>query len=456
MQLQYHEALFKLFTLFDFESGNTYKRPPKVNLERTEALLAELGSPEKSLRIVHVAGSKGKGSVCAMIESVLRKSGLSTGLYSSPSLHKYTERISINGVPIEEHQFVNAFAPAWKAAQKIKRSALGAPTVFEVLTAMALLHFKQRKVDVVVLETGMGGRLDSTNAVTPILTVITRICLDHTAILGDSLRQIAYEKAGIIKKGIPLVLAEQPKEVEDVILAMAARKSAEVVRANIATRQLGDPRKFEGGQHLHIGASGREYEFDLPLMGTHQIDNVRTAIAAVSRMEWCEASVANVERGLENIKWEGRVQLVASRPRRVIADGAHEPVSADALCKTIKEHFPNAGKAVFVFGSTTGHDNVATALALTPIARAFVVTKSRHPRSVDLQQQAEDLKAAGVPVAESAPCTASAIAAAEMLAQPDDLIVGCGSLFIAAEVIQSLKGVKPELYPMIKNRGVPR
>ncbi len=453
---RYTNALSRLFTLFNLENYNIGEsRISKVNLEAIRLLLKRLGNPQDSQTIIHVAGSKGKGSVCSMLESIMKSAGITTGLYSSPSLHNYTERIRINGSNIPEEDFCRVFEEVFAVVSEIIGVAQGnhempvplrVPSVFDVLTAMALLYFKQKNLQLTILETGLGGRLDSTNIVSSSMSVITRICLDHTNILGNTVEEIAYEKAGIIKpKTIVVVSDTQPQSAKEVIINTASKLECRVIDVSKNAQLKSQSTLFKGGQRLCICTPKGLYEFNSPLIGQHQISNVKTAIATVENMPLYRPTVKNILYGLQTMDFAGRIEVVSLQPL-IIADGCHEPVSANELVKTIQIHFKQYNKCIFVFGATLGHDYITTARILLPIAKYFIVTQSRHPRSVNFMQLTQELLDVGIPVKASVDNVKEALDTAKESLQKNNMVVGCGSLFTAAEVIQSVKVVEYELY----------
>jgi len=338
----------------------------RFGLERIHALLAALGRPAEALKVLHVAGTNGKGSTCAFASSLLQAAGLKVGLYTSPHLSRVNERIRIGGRAIGDAHLAEgverlreacpaAFAPSDPA------------TYFELLTAIALWHFAKEATDAVVLETGLGGRLDATNAVRPQVTAITRVDLDHTALLGTTLRAIALEKAGILKPGAPLLLARQHPEAEQAILERAAA-------AGIAVRLAG--RDFElvrEGTELRFRSDGAEYGgLALSLAGSHQLRNAEVALEA-ARLLLPELGLDVVREGLRRTRWPGRLERFEGSPP-LLLDGAHNPSGAKALVEAMRELYPNT-PLTLVFGMLADKDVDAVARTLVPfVGRVFAVT----------------------------------------------------------------------------------
>jgi dihydrofolate synthase / folylpolyglutamate synthase len=334
----------------------------RPGLEVTTVLLEKLGNPHKSLKCIHVAGTNGKGSVCAMIESVLRASGFKTGLYTSPHLFRFNERFRINGReipdPVLEQLIADVEAAACRAgtAESLPAEAGRSATVpalqnrqatfFEISTAMAFEYFRREKVDYAVIETGMGGRWDATNVIQPVLSVITRIDFDHAEYLGTEIEKIAGEKAGIIKSGAPVICGPMPVEAEAVIYKEAKEKKVPILGSDEAVFfQVLEARRDD--QLLNIEASGHDYQnVRLPLAGNFQLENCGIAVAALEDLADIENIRLQMKRGLEAVKWPGRFQLLQQKPP-VLYDGAHNVCGARALFQTLEETFPGFAKGLF-------------------------------------------------------------------------------------------------------------
>ena len=461
MPFTYREAIDRMLTLADFERKSRAGEPPDWHLKRMEALLARLGNPHLAVPAVHVAGSKGKGSTSAMIASCLRAAGYRTGLYTSPHLHRFTERIQVDGQHISEEAFASLIERLWPDVKAIAAGdMLGRVSVFEILTAMAFVHFRDARCGAAVIEVGMGGRLDATNLVRPAVSVITPISLDHVLILGDTIAKIALEKAGIIKPGVDAVTGRQEPEARRVFETVAREKQAPLTDSMSAVVLVSEEPPSEGPQRFVLLGRHGEYHITLPLLGPHQIDNARAAVAALEALaaQGFKVTAASVERGLREVKWPARAEIVTPGPPLVLADGAHNDASARALAATIERHFASRSPLVFIIGGTAGHDYTATARTLMrhggapgrPGGVKLVVTQSRHPKAVPAADFAAALERDKVTVAASSPDTSSALETARRLAGPHGIVVATGSLFIAAEAIELLKGIRPELYPDLK------
>jgi dihydrofolate synthase/folylpolyglutamate synthase len=321
--LSYGDSVRFLYSL-----GNELKVGAKWGLERMQALLSALGNPERGQRFIHVAGTNGKGSTCAMIASILRKAGYETGLYTSPHLIEPTERIQINGQPVSDAEFAATFDTVHKAAEDLLReNRIDAhPSYFETVTAMAFLLFRER-CQISVIEVGLGGRLDATNVIDPELCIITPVSFDHESFLGNSLELIAGEKAGILKPNVPLILSRQAAPAQAVI----QRRAAELAAPITATADVHLSNTELTAQGCSFEADGIRYACPLP--GKHQIDNALVAILACRHLK---IETQAIQQGLMETRWPGRLEYISHEPDFVL-DGAHNPAGAAALADYIQE-----------------------------------------------------------------------------------------------------------------------
>jgi dihydrofolate synthase/folylpolyglutamate synthase len=449
----YKAAVTQLLSLADFERKSRANDPPDFHLKRIERLLKYLGNPHLDQKYVHVAGSKGKGSTAAMIAWALAANGYKTGLFTSPSIHRITERFRINGTPISEQDFTNLVNDLWPAVEKVSADAdIGIVSVFELETAMAFVHFANSNADISVIEVGLGGRLDSTNIITPLVSVITPISLDHTTVLGDTIEQIASEKAGIIKQGIPVITAPQAPSARHVIRARASQTNSEFIPAEstvAVTRLTG------------LGLNGTEVDLKIDrepitahirLLGKHQLDNARTALAALDRLNAAgiPTDLEKSAHGISGVEWPARNQLVTAKPIPIFVDGAHNDASARALRESIETLFPDRNEVIVILGSVRGHDPAIIARELEPLNPKIITTESRHPKSLTNSELATALGEGKIDVRVSTANTHEALEHAKRMANNGDLILGTGSLFIAAEIVEIEHGIEPELYPDIK------
>lgn len=443
--MEYFAALRWLQARDDWERTGSPADAARWDLRRMRSLLARLGDPHLGRRTVHVAGSKGKGSVAAMIASVLQQAGLSTGLYTSPHLHRFVERIAVNGEPISQDAFgrlLGELAPHIEAEDA--DGSYGKVSTFEALTALAFLYFRERDVEWQVLEVGLGGRLDATNVFDEKdVCVITPISLEHTAVLGDTIAQIAEEKAGIITPGATVVMAPQREAAADVVRRVCAERGAELIEV-AQTCALNRTRHSLDGQDFALRTPRTTYRLHLPLLGRHQLENAATAVLALEALN-VEIDDAAVRQGLPAVRWPGRNELLRRRPL-VVADGAHNRDSARRLVQTLREDL-GLSEAVLVVGCSGDKDVAALADELVLIATQVIATRSRHPRAMDPREIARVFTERGLPVAAEEPVAAALQAA---LAQAESAaVVACGSLFVAAEAREHVLGVAydPPLAP---------
>lgn len=428
----------------DYLSGFTnWERTPaqafaaaNFDLRRVRSFLARLGDPHCGRRTVHIAGSKGKGSIAAMTAAILTASGSGdgVGLYTSPHLHTFCERIAIDGQPIAQADFAHlteAMVPA--AAAENADGRFGQLTTFELLTALAFLYFRERGVGWQVLEVGMGGRLDATNVVEEKdVATIGAISLEHTAILGDTVEQIAAEKAGIIRPACPVVMARQPfPAAAAVIRRQAAEAGAPLV--DVAESYSWERLAWDlSGQSLRLNGPHGRRELWLPLLGGHQLENAAAAVAVIDVLLESGVRVPEpaIAAGLRQVRWPGRLEVLRKRPL-VVADGAHNGDSARRLREALQDYF-QFRRLILVSGVSQDKTVEDMARELAPLAALVIATSSRHPRAGDPMAVAAAYAAAGVPT-ENAPSVAAALERALAVAAPEDLVCVVGSLFVAAE-----------------------
>jgi dihydrofolate synthase / folylpolyglutamate synthase len=442
MPLTFTEALNYL------DSFINYERQPRVpytreafDLSEFERFLARLGNPHRRLNTVVVAGTKGKGSTAAMIASMAQASGLKVGLYTSPHLCSIRERIRVDNEIVSEEVFaalVNDLMPHIEAAgiAGVRRFR----TFFEILTAMALVHFQNVGVDLAVLEVGLGGRLDATNVAAPLVSVITSISLDHTEVLGDTIPQIAREKAGIIKPhGLTVVAPQQPEALEVVrdVCAVQGARLRDVSR-DLRWRTLSC--SWEGSI-FDLQSPVRSYPtLEIPLAGQHQILNAATAIATAEQlqMQGLPISVEGIRRGMRQVQWEGRLETISRQPW-IVLDGAHNRDSARCLREALVTCF-QYHRLILVLGISANKNLAGIAEELTPLAAITVATRAMVPRAAPPQRVA-DLAAqwgAHTIVEED---TQKALAHAITATQPDDLLLVTGSLYLVGDAKRFLPGL---------------
>jgi dihydrofolate synthase/folylpolyglutamate synthase len=471
--VDYPQAINALLSLVDHERtamlGSPVPRQKRIyDLGRMQALLARLGNPHLAARTVHVAGTKGKGSVSAICDSVLHAAGYRTGFYSSPHLHTFRERIRRDTQPIGEAQFAGLVEQLWPHAQRVEADTdLGPVSLFEFMTGMAFQCCAQDRVDFQTIEVGLGGRLDATNVVRPDVCVITSISLDHMAILGDTIAQIAAEKAGIIKPGVTVVIAPQSPEALAVVLAACRERDARPIQVEAIPGILaggktsppgqGNPRVGVDvtwqpgesditGQEVSIQGRLGVYQLRMPLLGSYQLENAATALAAleVLREQGHAISDQAIRQGFAAVFWPCRLEMLSRTPL-VVADGAHNPYSMAALLESLPRYLDHR-RLVAVVGFSRDKNVAEMVRLLARRAQVVYATRSRHPRSAAPAALAAEFQALGARAVES-PSVAEALSQALAQAQPGDLVLGTGSLFVAAELREAVLGIPPELYP---------
>ena len=448
-KVDYRKAVDRLLSLTDLErvSGQA-SHIRRYDLSRMEVLLQRLGNPHLGIPTVHITGTKGKGSTAAMISSVLGAQGYRPGLFTSPHLHSFRERIQYMNQPVTEKEFASLVEELWPTVERMNgEESYGEVTTFELLTAMAFTHFKGQGADVKVVEVGLGGRLDSTNLVKPSVCVITSISLDHTHILGDTVEQIAEDKAGIIKPGSVAVVGPQVPQAMGVIERVCREKEVPLVsveRECSWTRRAADL----DGQSFRLSTSWGEFDLWTPLLGGHQLENAATALAALQMMAQHGLSLSPdaLDRGFRSVKWPGRLEVLGRAPLLVV-DGAHNPYSAGRLLEALKECF-EFRRLIGVVGvlADKGLEGIVNELA--PGLTAAVATRSRHPRSASPATVAAAFRRADVEAQEKE-TTGDALEHALGLANQDDLVVVTGSLFVVAEAREAVLGIPPEVYPSL-------
>jgi dihydrofolate synthase / folylpolyglutamate synthase len=424
-QSTYNQALDYLYSFVDYSLKHISElAKAEFNLDRIFALMEELGEPQKKYPIIHVAGTKGKGSVSALCAFALQAAGYKTGLYTSPHLWDYTERIQINGEPISHVQLIELVEQVKPAVAKIPKL-----TTFEITTALGLLAFARNDVRAAVIEVGLGGRLDATNIVTPKVSVITSLSYDHMAVLGNTLAAIAGEKAGIIKEGIPVVSAPQTEEALHVLERVASEKNSRFVL-------VGKDVKFErlesslDGQELTVNDQQSAVRLRIPLLGKHQVENAAIAYAALKTSE-IPISDQAIQQGFAQVRWPARFEILRREPP-VIIDSAHNRDSARRLRETLDEYFPEI-PVILIFCALEDKDIPGMLEELKPRLECVVATRADHPRAPAAEWIAEQVQKVDIPV-EAIPAVSNALERALELAGNQKLVLSAGSVAFAGEV----------------------
>ena len=453
--MDYKGALHRLLQLIDLER---MVFSPKVrvryDLRRIEALLSRLGDPHMDVPTVHVAGTKGKGSTAAMVAAVLNRQGYHTGLFSSPHMHSFRERISLDGMPVTEEVFAALSEEVWPDLEWVSHNGDGGEvTMFEALTAMAVCHFR-RRAGFQVLEVGLGGRLDTTNLVGPPalkVCAITSLSLDHTAILGNTLESIAGEKAGIIKPGVPVVTSPQRPEAMAVIESVCREKGAPLIRAgeDLTWRSTA---RGPYGQELEVRGRLGEYRLRIPLMGAFQLENAATALGVLEALmeRGTEISADAIAEGMKSVAWPCRMEVLSKAPL-VVCDGAHNPYAAAKLGDTLPDYL-DYRRVLLVAGVSRDKNMEGIVGELAGLTSKAFATRSRHPRAAKAAAVAGAFAAHGVDVVQVEGVDV-AVAKAVEESRHGDLVLITGSLFVAAEAREAILGIEPELYPELPMAG---
>ncbi len=443
--MSYQAAVAYLEGLIDYEKTPAGSAAIRLwNLDRMVHMLAAVGNPHLSLRCLHIAGTKGKGSTAAMAASILSAAGHRTGLYTSPHLVSFRERIRTNEVLISEAEVVGLVEQVRPIVEEMRGSDIGLPSFFDAYTLMALLYFFQQRVDIAVIETGLGGRLDATNVVRPLACAITRIGLDHMQELGGTVAQIASEKAGIIKAGVPVISSPQAAEAAEVLESACLERGAQLLMVGaqgpkvIATRTDDAKREvftIEGLERVYRDLS-------CPLLGAHQAENAAVAIGLteIASRRGVKVGGEQVRAGIEQVRWPGRFQIVSRRPH-IVLDGAHDEIGASALAATLGAVF-RGRRIILVLGVHLDKDAEAIAGVLCPLADRVIATASSSPRALE----AAELQKVAFPHSKhtsSYTPVALAIREAVSAAHPEDVVLVTGSLYVVGEAMTAL-GLGPE------------
>lgn len=428
-QTAYQESLDYLYSFVNYSFKHASElAKADFNLDRMRDLMRLLGDPQNDYPIIHIAGSKGKGSTSAFTASALRAAGYRVGLYTSPHLQEFTERIQINSVPIPFEKFV-------ALVEEIKPAVAQVPyiTTFELATALGFLYFSRQKAEVAVVEVGLGGRLDATNIIEPLVTVITSLSLEHTAVLGNTLTEIAREKAGIVKPGHPLVVAPQKPEA-DLVMELAAEEH------DVPLTRVGRDIRYKrlkssiDGQTIEVWAQhGARLRLNIPLLGTHQVENAATAYAALlaARREGLSFNTAQLKQGFAETAWAGRFEIWQEKPP-IVLDSAHSPDAILRLSETLDEHFPNL-PIILLFGVSEDKKADEMLMILAPRLERIIFTRANHPRAVEAEQLLKFGDQVGV-ASEAVEPVEEAVARGLALLQEGKLLLSAGSIFSTAAV----------------------
>ncbi len=400
-----------------------------LGLETIKGILNGLGNPQNNFVCIHVAGTNGKGSVASALASILHESGYKVGLYTSPHLVRFNERICINNRQISDADIVKSY----EAVQQVHHGDRS-PTFFEFATAMALYEFGRQRVDWAVIETGMGGRFDATNVIQPALSVITNVSMEHRDYLGNTLAQITREKAGIIKQGAPVVTAIKQKQAQAVVLRIAGKKSAPlfILGKNFKVR------RHRAGEFSYYGIENTWHNMHTPLLGHYQVENAALAIAACELLnkDKAEISKKNIQDGLTKTRWPGRLEIVSDHPF-VILDGAHNLIAARNLAKFLSENLAHR-QITLVVGILDDKPYGAMLKSLLPVCSRAIITRAKTDRAL-APQRLYALARKIISDVTIMPGVAAAVRKAVETARPDEVICIAGSLYVVGEAKEAIE-----------------
>jgi len=440
--MTYPDAIAYLESLIDYERTPAGAAAARLwNLDRIRQLLHAVGDPHLGQRYLHIAGTKGKGSTAAMAASILSAAGYRTGLYTSPHLVSFRERIRLDGALIGEEDVAALTEEVRPAIEALRPSSFGPPSFFEAYTLLACLYFRRQGAEVAVMETGLGGRLDATNALLPQVCAITRLGYDHMLELGDTLEQIAREKAGIIKPGVPVISAPQALPARAVLEEICRERGARLLMVGEDGPQAEVHGFDERGMRMTIRGLHDTYEVTSPLVGEHQAENAAVAVGLIDLLSEAGLPVPAeaIVRGFASVRWPGRLQVVRHHPTLVL-DGAHDEAAAAVLAAALRSLYPDR-RLVLVLGVGKDKDAAAIASYLCPLADRVIATAGATPRALD----AEELHRAIFPYCRHVSAyTPVSLALQEALdaARRDDVIVVTGSLYVVGDAMRAL-GVSP-------------
>jgi dihydrofolate synthase/folylpolyglutamate synthase len=427
---EYNLALDYLYSFVDYSLKHSSElAKADFNLDRMRALMAAFGNPQDQYRIVHVAGTKGKGSVCALAAAGLQAAGYGVGLYTSPHLVDYCERIQVNGVPISHAKLADL-------VERVKPAVASIPklTTFEITTALAFLHFGDEKIEAAVIEVGLGGRLDATNVITPAVSVIASLSYDHQAVLGDTLTKIATEKAGIIKTGIPVVSAPQKEEALEVLIRIATERGSSFTLVGRDVRFTPLSHSLDG-QSLVVSGPRGDLNLTIPLLGAHQVQNAAVAVSALwtLRGQGLKIPDLSIQKGFENVSWPARFQVVRREPP-VILDSAHNQDSFARLDQALDDYFP--GRQVYlVFGASEDKNISGMFQEIKSKVKQLIITRAEHPRALEPTRIQELAREAKLPSVIITPVRVALGRALELSKKDGSIVLSAGSMFVTAEAL---------------------
>ena len=434
IEREYQRSLDYIYSFIDLSiTRNLRYSPDKFDLSRMYGVMSLLGDPQLNYDVVHVAGTKGKGSICAMTASIMREAGYKVGFYSSPHMIEFRERIQVNNIEISRQSLINyvmKLRPIFNSVEEI--------STFEIVTAIAFKYFADQQVDIALIEVGMGGRLDATNVVQPIVSIIAPVSYDHMKILGNTIAKIAREKAGIIKKSIPVIISPQKTSAKEEIRNIAVNKGSLIIdTSEIYTfEQINyslEKQSFVIKEKSINSPNTCSPIYEIPLLGDHQIYNAITAFACIMRLRKLGYKIKEsaLKNGLSRVEWPGRFEVVCQKPL-IIVDGAHNRDSFRKLRNTIKKYLEGK-KVILIFGASEDKEVKLLLKIINPYIDHFIFTKSEHPRALgldELEKVALDLDLDNYSISE----IASIIPLILKKSDQEEAYIASGSIFVAGGI----------------------
>lgn len=407
-----------------------------LGMNRIERFCELLGNPEKKLKVIHVGGTNGKGSTTTFMSKILENAGYRVGVYTSPYIERFTERIRVNKDEIPEDKVAKLVTDMVPYVETLVKEGLDHPTEFEVITAVAFKYFEEQNVDFVILEVGLGGRFDATNVVDPLLSVLTTISLDHTNVLGSNVAEIAYEKAGIIKKEKPVVLYPQEESAEKVILDVCKEMNSKVYYVKDINHKILD--ESVDGTKYNLTGSVNYKDIQIEMLGHHQVMNTKTAIMAINVLKELGYNISDeaIYKGLKEAKWPARFELLTKNPL-IILDGGHNVQGIEALVDSIKKYFPNK-KLKITCGMLRDKDYEKMTSDLLSIGDSFITVMPDNDRALTAEELADIIKKNNKK-AISSKSIKDAVNLALETREDNEMLVFCGSLYMIGEVRTLLK-----------------
>jgi dihydrofolate synthase/folylpolyglutamate synthase len=443
IETSYNKALDYLYSFVDYSLKHSSElAKADFNLDRMFALMESLANPQNQYPIIHVAGTKGKGSISALCAYGLQAAGYKVGLYTSPHLLDYVERIQINGQPISHEQLIGLVEEIKPYVAKIEKL-----TTFEITTALAFMAFAKQGVNAAVFEVGLGGRLDATNIVTPKVSVITSLSYDHMAVLGNTLALIAGEKAGIIKQGVPVVSSPQKDEALEVLERVAKLKNSELTLVGRDVNFKVDEFSLDGQRlTIHDGrwtVNGLQssVKLQIPLLGSHQVENAATAYAAL-KVSGIPITNEQIQKGFSQVQWRARFEVIRRDPP-VIFDSAHNQDSFEKLRETLQTYFPD--KMVYlIFGASEDKNIPGMFAELKSKIKKIIITRADHPRALEVERIQQLAEQAGAESEAVTPVKSALARALELSSKDGSIVLSAGSMFVTAEVMSAWKTINNE------------